>query len=288
MNYYHPVKEDNLIYSIDNIRANFYLDKTKLDDLSRWISNASHLRSYAECFTQFRYKNLSTMTYSTEGSMTMGIGFNGLSEDIREDMYKGYLDFNPNKVADYVQFWEDYTFIKSCCKVFDVVRIDLAIDIPVKRSLMIIEKNKKHYGISAYSNENKTEYLGHRSTVGFVKLYNKTIEAKLEYDLTRLELTIEPTIKSFLSNAPNVYRIDSSKQIDISVLQLNDTDKYILTTEWKLLINGLDEGLMNFKSLGRKKYEKLKPFLLPDECKLTYSNKAVMQLLTELNKVFIC
>lgn len=288
MNYFHPVKEDNLIYSVDNVRINFYLNKSKMDDLSNWINNALNLRTYPECFSQFRYRYLCTMTYSADGTMTMGIGFNGLSEDSREDRYKGYLDFNPNKVANYSLFWEDYMFIKSCCKLFETVRIDLAIDIPVNRSLLLLEKNKKHYGLSAYSRENKTEYLGHRSSVGFVKLYNKTIESKLDYDLSRLELTIEPSFESFNANTPDVYKIDSTKQLELSVLQLNDTDRYILNTEWILLINGLDEGLMNFKSLGRKKYEKLKPFLLPDDCKLRFSKHAVIQLLADYNKEFIC
>lgn len=90
-----------------------------------------------------------------------------------------------------------------------------------------------------YSFQNRTEYLGKRSNVGFVKLYNKSIESKLDYDLSRLEITCEPNVHDFFQYVPNVYYIGLSSQLGMDIESLNDTDKYILTAEWKLLTNGL-------------------------------------------------
>lgn len=284
MNYFDPIKLDNQIYSVDRIRANFYLDSSKAEVFSRFLTSdsQSYITSYPENNASFKYKKLYSLSYNSESVLTLGISFNGVSENYRTDVYKGYLDFNPNKIANEPKFWEDYRFIKSCFRLFEIARIDLAIDISIPRNYLILEKDKRHYVLSAYSENNKTEYLGQRSNVGFVKIYNKTVESKLDYDLSRIELTIEPNIESFFKHVPTVYDISLSNQLSFEIESLNDTDKFILWAEWQLLTNGLDNGLMSFKSIGRKKYEKLRSFLLPDDCKVQFSRSAVSQAISNM------
>lgn len=52
-------------------------------------------------------------------------------------------------------------------------------------------KDQRRYSLLEYSAENKTEYLGVRSSHGQVKLYNKALEQKTEGNLTRLEITLD-------------------------------------------------------------------------------------------------
>ena len=47
-------------------------------------------------------------------------------------------------------------------------------------------------------------------------------------------------------------------------MELNNTDRTILDMENKLLINGLDDGLMTFNSLAYIKKQKLKHYILPE------------------------
>ena len=108
------------------------------------------------------------------------------------DRYR--LEFNPNKVSDNEVFKIIHKLlIKYCRKSLNhIARFDLAIDIPVDRSRCFLVKDRRLY-IERKHGVEYTQYLGSKSaSVGRVKLYNKTAEAKLDYPLTRLELTLDP------------------------------------------------------------------------------------------------
>jgi hypothetical protein len=69
-----------------------------------------------------------------------------------------------------------------------VIRFDLAIDIPVPKYLVRLEKDGRNYQYLK-GKESESEYLGIRNKPGFVKLYDKKAESNLDYDLTRIEIT---------------------------------------------------------------------------------------------------
>ena len=70
-----------------------------------------------------------------------------------------------------------------------VKRWDLAVDVPYGRDCVQLIKDSRKYSQFYNSSVNFTEYLGRPSSEGYVKVYNKQLEAELEYPLTRIELT---------------------------------------------------------------------------------------------------
>lgn len=267
--YYEPLKLDNgYIISCDGVRIKFQIAKNLASEFSQYVFMS--LRSDIECYpirtTLASFKQMATITYSNGVSMTLGFCFNGatrIAENGLDNFYVGYLDFNLNKVGAYDRFWSDYRYIKSCCDYFEIMRSDIALDIPIERNRVVLEKDKRAYHLTMYSNVNKTENLGRRNNIGYIKVYNKQLESGLDYTLTRIEVTCLLNELSYLDNFPKIYILNDI-QFDFKILDLKDTDIVILDMENTLLVNGLDPGLMKFKSIGRKKREKLKPYLLPE------------------------
>jgi len=70
-----------------------------------------------------------------------------------------------------------------------IKRFDLAIDVAISRDNVQLFKDKRKYTQYMNSKYDLTEYLGSGSTGGRVKVYNKTLESMLDYDLTRVEIT---------------------------------------------------------------------------------------------------
>lgn len=285
LNYYNPITEQGYIYSIDNCRIDFVLSPDRAEDFTHYLESSIHFEDSPINSKPFKFRYLTTARYDADSSMTVGFSFNGINKF--EDKYKGFLDFNPNKVGGYEAFWHDYRILKACFKSMELKRVDLAVDIPLSRDLFIIVKDKRKYKLDYMSASNKTEYLGKRSNIGFVKLYNKTIESGLTKDLTRLEITIAPNAESFFIHLPALYNIRLPIQLELESTSLTDTDRWILKAEYLLLVNHLDDGCVGFKELGRKKYEKLKPFLLPDSSRISFSEDAVKTVLDTFNEHFI-
>ena len=88
--------------------------------------------------------------------------------------------------------------------------------------------------------------------MGRVKLYNKTVEAHLNYPLTRLELTLDPATAYDDISFPLVYAIHAA-QIGVDEFKATDTERFILGA----LLNGY--GSLNM--LGRKTRAKMEHFL---------------------------
>lgn len=267
--YYEPLQLDNgYIVSCDGVRIKFQIAKNLASEFSQYIfmSLRSDIESFPIRTTLASFKQMATITYASNVTMTLGYCFNGatrIAENGLDNFYVGYLDFNLNKVGAYERFWADYRYIKSCCDYFEVMRTDIALDIPLERNRFVLEKDKRVYHLTAYSNINKTENLGRRNNIGYIKVYNKQLESGLDYPLTRIEVTCLLNEMSYMENFPKIY-ILGENQLDISLFDLNITDMTLLDMENTLLVNGLDDGLLKFNSLGRDKRKKLKPFLLPE------------------------
>lgn len=77
---------------------------------------------------------------------------------------------------------------------FEVVSVDVAIDIPVNINDLIVTKGrKKVFKLFDYGQDDKTYYIGEGH--GRVKVYNKKIEANLDYELTRYEISLKVGLK---------------------------------------------------------------------------------------------
>ncbi|MFQ9701876.1 MAG: hypothetical protein ACLR0U_04885 [Enterocloster clostridioformis] len=72
-----------------------------------------------------------------------------------------------------------------------IKRWDLAVDVPYGRDCVQLIKDNRKYSQFYKSAQDFTEYLGCMSAPGRVKVYNKQIEAGLDYPLTRIEVTLD-------------------------------------------------------------------------------------------------
>ena len=260
------------VYSLDGVRVSFTVNPKRRDDFERFLAFNMRVFAYPVCLSDFKYKYLYTLSYqSAEGvhKMSLGYIFNGAR--LHDDVCKGFLDFNPNKVCHDNEFWSDFLFIHSCCDSWDVVRCDIAVDVPAARECVFLCKDGRKYSLDAYSFANRTEYLGQRSHLGYVKVYNKTIESGLDYPLSRIEVTCEPSLESLSAFFPRVYVIPAADPLSDEYFGLNDTDRFIVQSTLERLARGDVDGMMLFNSLGRKKREKLRPFILAESSLVSLS-----------------
>lgn len=236
--YWCPVRDDqtNFTYSIDNVVVWFRLSYPE-DSLCQEVLDffSSHLTLDFMRFQSFKFacfREQFSVTLDDDASFWVGIGFNGSRGTLDPCIA---VDFNPNKVCRFLDFVDLYNFILSRSKLVDIKRFDLAIDIPVRRADVFMYKGRRKLTIDSADDEelffgnswdNFTHYLGRRSSVGRVKLYNKSREAGLNYPLTRLELTLAPN--SIISDYMPVVKYFDDLQMVFNDLKLSGSDRLIL------------------------------------------------------------
>lgn len=249
--YFREVKLDNgYIYSLDMIRINLWFGD-KAQSFMNWLSaynvsvdglEVDHWVSIKE----FTYRNMFRIK-TEEYSYSFAIGFNGTSRD--KD--KGFIEFNPNKCQGqhFQNIWIE--LIDATVKV-EVVRFDLAIDIPLPRYLVKLQKDNRNYSyISAKGSD--TEYLGKRNNPGYTKVYDKTKEAKLDYDITRIEITADLEGIRF----PDIKILPLQEKLDFS--HMSSTERVLIQ-----LLKQADNPMMYLKQLDKAKRKKLIPYLYED------------------------
>lgn len=205
--------ETDYTYSCDNLRISlkfpprqFARIQTLLDTWSgvdEIYSGTSNKLAGYRCWWVYKFQ---------ESSINIGIGWNQPGGKVDEG--KGYLDFNPNKLDEQGRALIRYLsreHVKASVK-----RWDLAIDCPVDREEVRLIRDSRRYDctISAAM----TEYLGQRSTPGYVKVYDKTAEASLDFPLTRVELTCdgEWSADDILGQLPKCYFLGSNDFNDLA------------------------------------------------------------------------
>lgn len=219
ISYYMPYLQDGIIHSCDNLRLAFECSEKGLGSLTRWFNTMPQIQYY-QSFKDYTYKHL--FVFGTKGlSFSVGLSLNG---NAKADVYKGFVDINPNKIlgnvcfaggfvrADEITpFDEDiekcFCFylrhqlaalfsdvmrqLKLCCLSISVKRFDFAVDVPYPRNEVQLLKDKRNYYLFSHSALDFTEYLGQVDSGGRVKVYNKQIESELDYPLTRIEVTCD-------------------------------------------------------------------------------------------------
>lgn len=182
--------EKGVIYSIDMIRLDLKFTPDSISEFMKYLNEINLTLydtelKYYNSVRQYTFRHL--FNFQTKKcSFVVALQFN--SSD-KAEMLKGYIEFNPNKCRNDYVFEELYRLLRSLVLYTQLKRYDLAIDIPVHISNCFLIKDKRKYQF--YKNDTVTHYLGTRSHHGFVKLYEKDTIEKLNYDLTRLELTVE-------------------------------------------------------------------------------------------------
>lgn len=217
------------------LRFDFILLESSMREVQKYFANDTkqHITSLGYSSGINKYKYLYKLEYGTS-AIIVGLGFNGYT---KEDNYKCFMEFNPNKVFSTIDddnvdasALNDFNYIIHKSVSFRLVRWDLAIDIPIDRGLVQMVKDKRKYALSMHSENDKTEYLGSRNKSGFVKLYNKTVESKLDYDLTRLEITCDSKLDSVGIHEliPKLWVMRYQNEIDFNTLQLSEKDRLLV------------------------------------------------------------
>jgi len=264
MKYYCPIRlQDGNILSCDMLRLTFFMDNNRLENFNKFINKICLEKEYYnyQHYTSrslFNYRELVTFKHEVSGSsFTLGLGFNGPNK-IQQGQC--FIEFNPNKTLsnNYISPFLDYIKVHSD---LSISRFDVAIDIPYSKEFCVLTKDIRSYS-KLYRIENNnsnmkdcTEYLGKRNTNGFVKLYNKQIESKLKYQLTRLEITLDKIdYDNFIKHLPFVYFPKNISMYDLN--SLNDTEKVLL-----ILLSENSNCNQYLKMLGRVMQDKIKKIL---------------------------
>ena len=143
----------------------------------------------------------------------------------------------------------------------------MAIDFPLNRLDVSLVRDMRMYQLITKSNLDRTEYLGVRHSPGFCKLYNKTIESNLDYNLTRFEITLCSTFYNlFLTKMPKLLLFGNS-QMTFDILNTLSQNQTVML---ELLLLHPDY-LQKLDKRGRLKYkacfDKLsQDYIVPEHC----------------------
>lgn len=253
MKYFNCLQVDNLKYSIDMIRFKFELTRYYQDELYL-ILKQIQTYDYFASNKSFHYRELYKIkTSDLIYSFSLGIGFNGMKS---QDKKLCFIEFNPNKLFDSYELIRILTFLNNRVELV-LANYDIAIDIPYNKKFVSLVKDKRIYKKFCYDcdGRNTTEYLGQTAESGRIKLYNKTIESELDYELTRLELTTSCT--DYLVVQKQLPKLLVCGDLDmLASTKLSKSDFVLLQLLWLC-----DDPSFYFKQLGRDKQEKLKPYV---------------------------
>ncbi|MCI8963747.1 MAG: hypothetical protein HFG37_08550 [Eubacterium sp.] len=257
--YYNEIVKNDITYSIDMVRLR--LDFSSLDHIEQfggWLSKPYHIHieQYPLSSKAFSYRYLFKIKCNNDSSFVCGLGFNGTD---RSSGWIGFLEFNPNKVVDTPEFREFFKILGVHCPWAELVRYDIAIDVPVARSYCSMAKDKRKYTVVQNSAEDTTEYLGIHNKSGFCKLYNKKLESDLDHELTRFEITVNGDLS--YSEVIDLFPIIDVMEFqqDLSAqLSLNDTQIVLVDLLKRLPVT---EQRYYFNRLGRKMRDKISPYV---------------------------
>ena len=191
--YYNPYRDGNKnTLSVDMVR----LSLTFKGDRGEWLSRKGAQLTDCDEMSAWTSKIrpggwYELWSFALGGSsVALGIGF--MEPSCKVNMHKGFIEFNPNKVAGDKRFHGLLKMLKTCVSKARLKRFDLAYDIPVSRYDCRLSKDRRMYK-SVISN-GITEYLGVKNTPAYVKVSDKAAELHLDTDkvqLTRIEMTCD-------------------------------------------------------------------------------------------------
>lgn len=268
--YQNPVLTPQGVLSCDSVRVSFEIRPEFLEALRTRFYYRAGVDYYQKSGLN-KYRSLYVISYP-DADTTCSLAYD-LNDGTSNKRYVGMLDYNPNKLLGCKAFAEDLRFIRSVCGIWEVKRVDVALDIPVSRKLVALKKDQRVYEARIKSLDDTTEYLGLKSHLGRVKVYNKALELKakdksvvVDLPITRIEVTCEPTYSSYKSLFPAVYALgDTLPVYDLSAISsLSDDDFALLRLLVNSSLQGQDFGFVLFNSLSSKKQKKLKQFYLPE------------------------
>lgn len=269
----------NFGIELDDFLYKSYLNGVSQQSIRPWdyieFSDYSNYLKFG--FSEFR--NNISLKLSNGSSFWFGSHHN--SEKGSKLSWK--LELNPNKCLPCDFVYSFLNFLKGRSKVSSVriSQFDMAIDFPLKRSCFYLNKDLRMSTIINDGNNNITEYLSKHNSHGFVKLYNKTAESKLDYDLTRLEITLkEFSVSNVKSVFPSLHVYDKSQiSFKEQLPELSDNDS--------VFVDLLRLNPEYFDKLTYRKRQKFVPYMNYDAPLYKLDVECYIKLLKQIKEVFI-
>lgn len=191
--YYAKIEHNNMTYSVDKIRLKTYISYFQFTELEFFIKTVHKdkikkmwVSDKISCF-HYNYN------IEIEKGKSYSFHFMHNQETVKyhnnKAEYNFTIEFNPNKLRDE----ELLCYILNSFGNWFLRSFDLAIDIPINILDIIIDKGKKRkYHIISDGGDKVTYYIGTKEKDGYVKIYNKKVESKLDFlvgYLTRVEVS---------------------------------------------------------------------------------------------------
>lgn len=253
IHYYKEINRNNMTLSIDNVVLDASVSGPNRAETLMNRVNQLHLASETVDVVHWNgtkpgtFREQFSIRMSNDTSFWMGVGLNGKAAQGN----RCRMEFNPNKVAGSPVFWTALDLFRENTRdvLRHINRFDLAIDLPVDRQRCFLVKDARMY-IERRHGKEFTQYLGAKSScVGRVKLYNKQLEAGLDYPLTRLELTLNPHEPYEDVRFPAVYVLNTTTPSASDGVKVTETERFIL--------GALLQGYGALNDLGRKTRTKM-------------------------------
>ncbi len=277
LSYHNPIKIGNITLSIDNIVLDLYISNpAHREELMHLLGNLPITHSveitHWDSFRIGSFREQFTIRFQDGNSFWVGAVLNGR----KPEWGRVRLDFNPNKVFNHEVFQTVLGYCVGSTRPMHrkIRRYDLAVDIPVSRQDAFLVKDSRAYTELRHG-QRWTQYLGARSsTVGRVKLYNKQTEARLNYPLTRLELTLDPSTPYEKINFPTVFYLENN-QMGMDELKATDTERFIMSA--------ILQGCGTLDQLGRRTQTKIKKYLEHNVKRVKVSQEDYSRIVSQVN-----
>lgn len=280
--YYSPYLVRELIYSVDRIQIVFTPDNDFVNEIRS--------DEYALCrYIQYATTSGINMTYN-QYYQTYYLKYGLSTMTIKLLLNSGYalnqctLEVNPNRCFEDKRCIEAISFLLSRSVRFHFRVLDVAVDVPLPRSMFRIEKDRRKKLTVQSSKVNSTEYCGKRNNPGYCKLYDKMLECDLSEPWTRIEITYgNPLMEDFFEQINAKLPRVKQKSFNCAAKTGNDNDK-LSSTDLVLIallqaVSDEDFKSAQFKSLDRKKQNRLKPFVYAEETDFEFNLEAIQKVM---------
>ncbi len=285
MKYYNAVIDDNgYTHSVDMVIIDYYLKCTYPTASKKLLELFSSL----DGFDEKKHSSLNNQPNFKYQFYVDMVWFDGLvihlgkcaeyDKDSKDwtklDMLR--IKVNPNKHMDSEVMKRVLPFLQEWCTDGFLVRWDYAVDVPVAPSEISVIGSRKEKGL--YKG---TRYYGQRHKHGYLKIYDKQKEQKLETPLTRIEYTFQaglpPSWDNITIRAPVASQDGPKGDLRSAGLYLD------MLIEIKALGGDIEPFIerMNYRT-----YKKIEPFLYSGK-QLQCDDDLINELLKKIYDVFI-
>ena len=248
-----------LNYSVDMIRLRVNLSVELVEEYIKIFSCEPSCLYYQKRDISSHRHNFKFEQYNSLGdkcSFWLGIQHNSLKPGNKS--VDVVFEYNPNKcVGSDMLGYILNSFYLNNPKV-EVRKMDIAIDIPVNILNIKFQKDRRDLTVKDKGSDNKTYYIGSRSSQGHIKIYNKKREGNLDYELTRYEITIEPKMR--IDSMVRIYSFDENLLLPISCIDDVQLD-FDLKGQDRFNVLAVLDNPMLLSLLDKRKAKKIKDII---------------------------